>query len=135
PGGGRITVTCGVAPQGLRSRPSAMMQTNQITPVMMVRRSRFRSTTEDPPSDDENPPPNMSDNPPPLPLWSSTSSTKSRLDRMRAMEIPIVTFNLFLVSADPCPGASLVRRHRRDDSNLLYEGTTYCQVVPSERSS
>ena len=48
----------------------------------MVRRSRLRSTTDEPPSDDETPPPNRSDSPPPLPLCSSTSRIISRLVMM-----------------------------------------------------
>src|SRR5262249_43324723 len=67
------------------------MQRNQTTPVKIVSRSRFRSTTDDEPSEELTPPPNRSDKPPPLPLWSSTSSTISRLVMMRTTEIPITT--------------------------------------------
>ncbi len=44
-----------------------MIDRNHTTPVMMVSRSRLRSTTEDPPSELETPPPNRFDRPPPLP--------------------------------------------------------------------
>src|SRR5580698_3221590 len=67
------------------------MQTNQRTPVKIVIRSRFRSTTDDDPRDDETPPPNRSDSPPPLPLCSNTSTTMSRLVMIRTIEIAMVT--------------------------------------------
>src|ERR1035438_8567095 len=67
------------------------MHRNHRMPVKIVRRSRFRSTTDDDPSVDETPPPNRSDRPPPLPLCSSTSSIISRLVMMRTTEIAITT--------------------------------------------
>src|SRR5215469_12173553 len=71
--------------------PSATMQTNQMIPVTMVIRSRFRSTTEEEPSDEVTPPPNKSDRPPPLPLCRSTSSTISRLVMIKITENATVT--------------------------------------------
>src|SRR6478672_3754073 len=56
-----------------------MTQANQMTPTPTVNRSRFRSATDDPPSELDTPPPNMSDRPPPRPLWSRTSSTSVQL--------------------------------------------------------
>src|SRR3954453_2292788 len=73
------------------SRPSAMIDTNQMTPVPIVSRSRLRSTTDDPPSDELIPPPKRSDRPPPLPLWRRTSNTISELVMMRTMEVPMIT--------------------------------------------
>src|SRR5262252_10353260 len=67
------------------------MLRNQTTPVKIVSRSRFRSTTDDEPSEELMPPPNRSDRPPPLPLCSSTSSTISRLVMIRTMENAITT--------------------------------------------
>src|SRR5918999_609603 len=79
------------APLALNSRPSTTMAANQMTPVPMVRRSRLRSTTEDPPGDEGIPPPNRSDRPPPLPLWRRTSSTISALVTMSTMEVAMIT--------------------------------------------
>src|SRR5215472_19386931 len=79
------------ATQCLSKIPSATMQTNQMMPVATVIRSRFRSTTDDEPRDDEMPPPNRSDRPPPLPLCRSTSSTISRLVMIRITENATVT--------------------------------------------
>src|SRR5580693_7138353 len=45
----------------------------------MVIRSRFFSTTDEPPCCEVKPPPNMSDRPPPLPLCSRTKTINSRL--------------------------------------------------------
>src|SRR5450631_1405530 len=67
------------------------MHRNHRTPVKIVIRSRFRSTTDDEPRDDEIPPPNRSDRPPPLPLCSRTSTIMSRLVRIKTIEIAIVT--------------------------------------------
>src|SRR5215469_18575905 len=67
------------------------MQMNQMMPVATVMRSRFRSTTDDEPRDDEMPPPNRSDNPPPLPLCRSTSKIISRLVMIRTTENATVT--------------------------------------------
>src|SRR5262245_49870633 len=75
------------------------MQRNQRMPVKIVSRSRFRSTTEEEPSEDETPPPNRSDRPPPLPLCSSTSKIISKLVRIRTTESAIVTADLVLPSA------------------------------------
>src|SRR3954447_20743560 len=50
-----------------------------MEPTPTVNRSRFRSATDDPPSELDTPPPNMSDSPPPRPLWSSTSTTSRQL--------------------------------------------------------
>src|SRR5262249_4074236 len=80
------------------------MQRNQSTPVKIVSRSRFRSTTEDEPSEEETPPPNRSDRPPPLPLCSSTSRIISRLVRSRTTDIAMTTADLVL------PGTVLRRR-------------------------
>src|SRR5260370_11138433 len=79
------------------------MQRNQSTPVKIVSRSRFRSTTEDEPSEEETPPPNRSDRPPPLPLCSSTSRTISRLVMIRTTAIAMTTADLVLPV--PCSGA------------------------------
>src|SRR5580693_7512970 len=67
------------------------MHTNHSTPQKTVIRSRFRSTTEDEPSDDEMPPPNRSDRPPPLPLCSRTSTILSKLVMISTIEIAMVT--------------------------------------------
>src|SRR6516225_3720467 len=72
------------------------MQRNHRIPVKMVSRSRFRSTTDEEPSEDETPPPNRSDRPPPLPLCSSTSKIISRLVMIRITESAIVTADLVL---------------------------------------
>src|SRR4051794_10928923 len=50
-----------------------------MDPTPTVNRSRFRSATEEPPSELDTPPPNMSDSPPPRPLWSSTRTTSRQL--------------------------------------------------------
>jgi hypothetical protein len=63
-------------------RPSATMQANHTSSRAMVIRSRLRSATDDPPSEDDTPPPNRSDRPPPLPLCRRTSRTS------RMLEIP-----------------------------------------------
>src|SRR5215469_13940913 len=75
------------------------MQMNQRMPVKIVSRSRFRSTTDEEPSEDETPPPNRSDRPPPLPLCSSTSTIIRKLVRIRTTESAIVTADLVLPSA------------------------------------
>src|SRR5215469_1915168 len=75
------------------------MQRNQRMPVKIVSRSRFRSTTDEEPSEDETPPPNRSDRPPPLPLCSSTSTIISKLVRIRTTESATVTADLVLPSA------------------------------------
>src|SRR5580693_5657480 len=67
------------------------MHTNHSTPQKTVIRSRFRSTTEDEPSDDEMPPPKRSESPPPLPLCSSTSTIMSRLVMIKTIEIAMNT--------------------------------------------
>src|SRR3569833_3124236 len=72
-------------------RPRAMIDTNQMTPVPIVSRSRLRSISDDSPSDELIPPPNRSDRPPPLPLWRRTSNTISELVMMRTMEVPMLT--------------------------------------------
>src|SRR3954469_15635503 len=72
--------------QTLASSPRAMTHASQTRPMPIVRRSRLRSTTLEPPSDDDTPPPNMSDRPPPLPLWSRTSSTSSELVKISTPE-------------------------------------------------
>src|SRR5262249_17609044 len=81
------------------------MVRNQRMPVKIVSRSRFRSTTEEEPSEDETPPPNRSDRPPPLPLCSSTSKIISKLVRIRTTASAIVTADLVL------PGAWLLATH------------------------
>src|SRR5262249_35692058 len=81
------------------------MVRNQRMPVKIVSRSRFRSTTEEEPSEDETPPPNRSDRPPPLPLCSSTSKIISKLVRLRTTASGIVTADLVL------PGAWLLGPH------------------------
>src|SRR5919112_2617361 len=48
-------------------------------PTAMVKRSRLRSATEEPPRLEETPPPNMSDKPPPLPLCNKMSRVWKRL--------------------------------------------------------
>ena len=78
---------CSAVVPCLSSRPSAMIAANQISPMPIVSRSRLRSTTDDPPSDETMPPPNRSDRPPPLPLCRRTSSTISRLVMMSTMEV------------------------------------------------
>src|SRR5690242_1822652 len=75
----------------LISKPSATMHRNHRTPVKIVIRSRFRSTTDDEPRDDETPPPKRSDRPPPLPLWSRTSKIISKLVMIRTTDTPIST--------------------------------------------
>src|ERR1044071_6283528 len=72
-------------------RPSTMMHANHSRPTTMVIRSRLRSATEEPPTEDCIPPPNMSDRPPPLPLCMSTSSIIRPLKTIRAIENPITT--------------------------------------------
>ncbi len=71
--------------------PRATMLMNQMMPVMIVSLSRFRSTTDDEPSEEVTPPPNRSERPPPLPLCNSTSTTISRLVMIKTIEIPMVT--------------------------------------------
>src|SRR5215467_765215 len=96
------------------------MQRNQSTPVKIVSRSRFRSTTEDEPSEEETPPPNRSDRPPPLPLCNSTSRIISRLVMIRTAEIAMTTADLVLPGTvlrypRPVPGTgrfSRIHRHR-----------------------
>jgi hypothetical protein len=86
-------------------------------PVPIVMRSRLRSTTDEPPSEEETPPPNMSERPPPLPLCSSTRVIMSRL------VMTSTTFRMFVstqflaggecgatpVGGDECMGSSLRR--------------------------
>ena len=67
------------------------MQRNQTTPVKIVSRSRFRSTTDDEPSEELCHRRTGPTDPPPLPLCSSTSTIISRLVMMRTTEIPITT--------------------------------------------
>src|SRR6478752_5756705 len=67
------------------SRPRATTQANQMTPTPIVKRSRFRSATDDPPRLLDTPPPNMSDRPPPRPLWRSTSRIMIALVRTSRM--------------------------------------------------
>src|ERR1017187_4566206 len=67
------------------------MHRNHRTPVKIVILSRFRSTTDDEPREDEIPPPKRSDSPPPLPLCSRTSTTMSRLVMIKTIEIAMVT--------------------------------------------
>lgn len=62
------------------------MQINHKIPVKIVIRSRFRSTTDDDPSEEDMPPPNKSDRPPPLPLCSSTRTTMSKLVMISTIE-------------------------------------------------
>src|SRR5215472_12888559 len=84
-----LTDAAAVAPHTryrLSSRPSTTIQMNHRTPVKIVILSRFRSTTDDEPNEDDMPPPNRSDRPPPLPLCSSTSTTISRLVIIRTIE-------------------------------------------------
>src|SRR4051794_34605316 len=71
--------------------PSTIMHANQSRPTTTVIRSRLRSATEEPPTEDCMPPPNMSERPPPLPLCISTSSIISRLKTIRAIENPKTT--------------------------------------------
>src|SRR5271170_803012 len=80
-------------PRGQRfsSRLSPTMQRNHTTPVKIVIRSRFRSTTDEDPRDDEIPPPNRSDSPPPLPLCSSTSTTMRMLVMIKTIESAMTT--------------------------------------------
>src|ERR1043166_3925778 len=95
------------------------MDTNQTTPVKIVSRSRFRSTTEDEPSEEETPPPNRSDRPPPLPLCNSTSRTINRLVMTRTTDIAMTTADLVLPGTvlrhpGPVPGTGrFSRTHRR----------------------
>src|SRR5512139_2045769 len=60
-------------------------------PMPIVMRSRLRSTTDEPPSDDDTPPPNRSDRPPPFPLWSRTSTIISRLVMTSTISKAMVT--------------------------------------------
>src|SRR5689334_4438254 len=62
-----------------------MTQANQMAPMPTVNRSRFRSATEEPPSELDTPPPNMSDRPPPRPLCRRTSTTSRKLVSMSRM--------------------------------------------------
>ena len=71
--------------------PRTTMQMNQMIPVKIVMRSRFRSTTDEDPKDEEMPPPNRSERPPPLPLCSRTRSIISKLVMMRITEKATVT--------------------------------------------
>src|SRR6202042_34096 len=73
------------------SSPSATMHTNHSTPQKTVILSRFRSTTDDEPSEDEIPPPKRSDSPPPFPLCSSTRTTMSKLVMIKTIEIAMNT--------------------------------------------
>src|SRR5690606_3982311 len=60
-------------------RPRAMIAAAQISPSATVNRSRLRSATDEPPTEDDTPPPNMSEMPPPLPLCISTNRISNRL--------------------------------------------------------
>src|SRR5690606_22669690 len=71
--------------------PSVTMHANHSRPTTTVIRSRLRSATEEPPTEDCMPPPNMSERPPPFPLCISTSSISSRLKTIRAIENPKTT--------------------------------------------
>jgi hypothetical protein len=53
---------------------------------MIVNRSRLRSATEEPPSEDEIPPPNRSDRPPPRPLCIKMKSASATLVITKTME-------------------------------------------------
>ena len=63
-----------------------MIAASQTTPMMIVSRSRFRSATDEPPSEDEMPPPNRSDRPPPRPLCRRTESAKAILVITKTIE-------------------------------------------------
>ncbi|CAK7285565.1 hypothetical protein SGPA1_31438 [Streptomyces misionensis JCM 4497] len=71
--------------------PRTTMHASHSTPITTVIRSRLRSATEEPPTEDCMPPPNMSERPPPFPLCISTSSISSRLKTIRAIENPKTT--------------------------------------------
>src|SRR4051812_8652204 len=86
--------------------PSTTMHTNHSRPITTVMRSRFRSATEEPPTDDCMPPPNMSERPPPFPLCISTSSISSRLKTIRAIENPKTTAGPTLSDSDERRGHS-----------------------------
>jgi len=63
-----------------RSRWEPLFEVIQTKAIAMVNRSRLRSATAEPPTDDETPPPNMSDSPPPRPLWSRIPEIKATIE-------------------------------------------------------
>jgi len=65
---------------------SAITEANQIPPTTIVIRSKFFSTTDEPPYVEEIPPPNKSDNPDPLPLCSNTKMIIKMLDKTKIIE-------------------------------------------------
>src|SRR3954454_21193009 len=79
-----------------------MTQANQMEPTPMVKRSRLRSATDDPPSELDTPPPNMSDSPPPRPLWSSTRRIISTLAMTRMMVKSVSSTTAILRHARRC---------------------------------
>ena len=64
------------------------MHRNHRTPVKIVIRSRFRSTTDDEPRDDVTPPPKRSDGCGGIRL-ASVPELESRLEQLRAEEQPV----------------------------------------------
>src|SRR3954454_2161220 len=86
--------------------PSTTTHANHSRPTTTVVRSRLRSATEEPPTDDCMPPPNMSERPPPLPLCISTSSIISRLKTIRAIENPKTTAGPTLSDSDDDGGTA-----------------------------
>src|SRR6476660_2588117 len=83
-----------------------MTQENQITPMPTVNRSRFRSATEEPPSELETPPPNMSERPPPRPLCSRTSMIIKRLVAIRMIVKRRSTARSYVTNVYPPKGCS-----------------------------
>jgi len=57
-----------------------------MPPTTIVIRSKFFSTTDEPPYVEDIPPPNKSDNPEPLPLCSNTKIIINMLDRTKMIE-------------------------------------------------
>jgi len=68
-----------------------MMVTNQMMPMAIVNRSRFRSAIVEPPSELDIPPPNMSDSPPPFPLCIRMRRVRKRFARTSRTCSPILT--------------------------------------------
>src|SRR5688500_14881901 len=78
----------------LSSRPSPITEKIHRIAAPMVSRSRFFSTTVEPPSDDETPPPNMFDRPPPFPRCSRIRTIRITLVSTSRMLTAVVTGGL-----------------------------------------
>src|SRR6478735_2311881 len=119
------------------------MHANQHRPTTTVIRSRFRSATEEPPTDDCMPPPNMSERPPPFPLCISTSSISRPLKTIRAIENPITTAGPTSSELGkgtgaghlPDPRKGTTDRLRRSTSSLVAETDDLDELVRVQRGT